>query len=217
MSCCAPPGIVSLISLAVLSYERYCTMMASTIASNRDYRPVLGGICFSWFYSLAWTVPPLLGWSRYGPEGPGTTCSVDWRTQTPNNISYIVCLFTFCLLLPFCIILYSYGKLLHTVRQVSGAGTLSRPGPGWDGTAAFLFWVDRLIVLDQQTCCCTDISPSPWLRGEKDSLLPDIAKLMAAPGSGSGRSGVSNTGSVSGFLMKAKTHRLTPPNLHAPI
>ncbi|TNM96453.1 hypothetical protein fugu_016114 [Takifugu bimaculatus] len=111
-------GIVSLISLAVLSYERYCTMVSSTIASNRDYRPVLGGICFSWFYSLAWTVPPLLGWSRYGPEGPGTTCSVDWRTQTPNNISYIVCLFTFCLLLPFFVILYSYGKLLHTIRQV---------------------------------------------------------------------------------------------------
>lgn len=101
-------------------------MMASTIASNRDYRPVLGGICFSWFYSLAWTVPPLLGWSRYGPEGPGTTCSVDWRTQTPNNISYIVCLFTFCLLLPFCVILYSYGKLLCIIRQVSRA----LPGSG---------------------------------------------------------------------------------------
>uniref|UniRef100_H3BXN0 Rhodopsin n=1 Tax=Tetraodon nigroviridis TaxID=99883 RepID=H3BXN0_TETNG len=116
-------GIVSLISLAVLSYERYCTMMASTMASNRDYRPVLLGICFSWFYSLAWTVPPLLGWSRYGPEGPGTTCSVDWRTQTPNNISYIVCLFAFCLLLPFCVILYSYGKLLHTIRQVSSVSS----------------------------------------------------------------------------------------------
>lgn len=124
----ATAGIVSLISLAVLSYERYCTMVASTIASNRDYRPVLGGIFFSWFYSLAWTVPPLLGWSRYGPEGPGTTCSVDWRTQTPNNISYIVCLFTFCLLLPFCVILYSYGQLLHTIRQVSCA-TSGPAGP----------------------------------------------------------------------------------------
>lgn len=121
-------GIVSLISLAVLSYERYCTIVASTMASNRDYGPVLGGICFSWFYSLAWTVPPLLGWSRYGPEGPGTTCSVDWRTQTPNNISYIVCLFLFCLLLPFCVILFSYGKLLHTIRQVSWFHTSAAAG-----------------------------------------------------------------------------------------
>ncbi|KAM9337237.1 teleost multiple tissue opsin b [Symphorus nematophorus] len=117
-------GIVSLISLAVLSYERYCTMMAPTIADGREYRPVLGGICFSWLYSVAWTVPPLLGWSRYGPEGPGTTCSVDWRTQTPNNISYIVCLFIFCLVLPFCVILYSYGKLLHTIRQVRSVSSV---------------------------------------------------------------------------------------------
>ncbi|KAF7660203.1 hypothetical protein LDENG_00286050 [Lucifuga dentata] len=56
-------GIVSLISLAVLSYERYCTMMAPAMADNTIYRPALAGICFSWLYSLAWTVPPLLGWS----------------------------------------------------------------------------------------------------------------------------------------------------------
>ncbi|KAG7231265.1 hypothetical protein INR49_012096, partial [Caranx melampygus] len=111
-------GIVSLISLAVLSYERYCTMMVPTIADGRDFRPALGGICFSWLYSVAWTVPPLMGWSKYGPEGPGTTCSVDWKTQTPNNISYIVCLFTFCLVLPFGVIVYSYGRLLYAIRQV---------------------------------------------------------------------------------------------------
>ncbi|XP_075996508.1 pinopsin-like [Genypterus blacodes] len=114
-------GIVSLISLAVLSYERYSTMMAPTIADGTNFRPALRGICFSWLYSLAWTAPPLLGWSRYGPEGPGTTCSVDWKTRTGNNISYVVCLFTFCLVLPLSVILYSYGKLLQAVRQVSAA------------------------------------------------------------------------------------------------
>ncbi|TKS87472.1 Pinopsin Pineal gland-specific opsin [Collichthys lucidus] len=117
-------GIVSLISLAVLSYERYCTMMAPTIASGREYRPALIGICFSWIYSVVWTVPPLLGWSKYGPEGPGTTCSVDWKTRTPNNISYIICLFVFCLVLPFCVILYSYGMLLHTIRQVRSVSSV---------------------------------------------------------------------------------------------
>ncbi|XP_029005127.1 teleost multiple tissue opsin b isoform X2 [Betta splendens] len=117
-------GIVSLISLAVLSYERYCTMVSPTMADGRDFRPALGGICFSWLYSVAWTVPPLLGWSKYGPEGPGTTCSVDWRTQTANNISYIICLFVFCLLLPFGVILYSYGRLLHAIRQVSSESSV---------------------------------------------------------------------------------------------
>ncbi|NWQ87990.1 OPSP protein, partial [Burhinus bistriatus] len=113
-------GIVSLISLAVLSYERYCTMTGPTEADTTNYRKTWTGIGLSWTYSLVWTVPPLFGWSSYGPEGPGTTCSVNWHSKDINNASYIVCLFIFCLVIPFVIIVYSYGKLLCAVRQVSG-------------------------------------------------------------------------------------------------
>ncbi|KAK3513438.1 hypothetical protein QTP70_014265 [Hemibagrus guttatus] len=111
-------GIVSLISLAVLSYERYCTMMCPSEADVTNYRKVAVGVVLSWVYSLVWTLPPFFGWSRYGPEGPGTTCSVDWMAKTTNNISYIICLFIFCLILPFLVIVYSYGKLLHAIKQV---------------------------------------------------------------------------------------------------
>ncbi|XP_036414229.1 teleost multiple tissue opsin b [Colossoma macropomum] len=117
-------GIVSLISLAVLSYERYCTMMGATQADATNYRKVIMGITFSWIYSMLWTVPPLFGWSRYGPEGPGTTCSVNWAAKTANNVSYIICLFFFCLILPFIVIVYSYGKLLQAIKQVSRINTV---------------------------------------------------------------------------------------------
>ncbi|KAJ8011142.1 hypothetical protein DPEC_G00055110 [Dallia pectoralis] len=113
-------GLVSLISLAVLSYERYCTMMGPTEADSTNYRKIALGITFSWVYSLGWTLPPLFGWSRYGPEGPGITCSVDWSSENANSVSYIVCLFVFCLIVPFAVIVYCYGRLLHTIRQVSG-------------------------------------------------------------------------------------------------
>ncbi|KAM6989633.1 teleost multiple tissue opsin a [Tautogolabrus adspersus] len=113
-------GIVSLISLAVLSYERYSTMMTPTEADSSNYCKISLGITLSWVYSLIWTMPPLFGWSSYGPEGPGTTCSVDWSAKTANNISYIICLFVFCLIVPFVVIVFSYGKLLCAIRQVSG-------------------------------------------------------------------------------------------------
>uniref|UniRef100_A0A8C5D6Q8 G-protein coupled receptors family 1 profile domain-containing protein n=1 Tax=Gadus morhua TaxID=8049 RepID=A0A8C5D6Q8_GADMO len=116
-------GIVSLISLAVLSYERYSTMMGPTEADASNYRKVSLGIGLSWAYSLLWTLPPLFGWSRYGPEGPGTTCSVDWTAKTTNNISYIVCLFVACLVLPFMVIVYCYGQLFRAIKQVSGIHT----------------------------------------------------------------------------------------------
>lgn len=109
---------MSLISLAVLSYERYCTMMCPTEPDVTNYRKVAVGVVLSWVYSLVWTLPPFFGWSRYGLEGPGITCSVDWTTKTANNISYIVSLFIFCLVLPFLVIVCSYGKLLHAVKQV---------------------------------------------------------------------------------------------------
>ncbi|KAI3375227.1 hypothetical protein L3Q82_021729 [Scortum barcoo] len=111
-------GIVSLISLAVLSYERYSTMMAPTEADSSNYRKISLGIALSWAYSLIWTLPPLFGWSRYGPEGPGTTCSVDWTAKTANNISYIICLFVFCLIVPFLVIVFCYGKLLCAIKQL---------------------------------------------------------------------------------------------------
>ncbi|KAG9333623.1 hypothetical protein JZ751_010796 [Albula glossodonta] len=111
------PRIVSLISLAMLSYDRYSTL---TVYNKRapDYRKPLLAVGGSWLYSLFWTVPPLLGWSSYGLEGAGTSCSVSWTERTPQSHSYIICLFIFCLVLPVTVMVYCYGRLLYAVKQV---------------------------------------------------------------------------------------------------
>ncbi|KAJ8282692.1 hypothetical protein COCON_G00052110 [Conger conger] len=110
-------GIVSLISLAMLSYDRYSTL---TVYNKQapDYRKPLLAVGGSWLYSLLWTVPPLLGWSSYGLEGAGTSCSVTWTSQTAQSHSYIICLFIFCLALPVLIMVYCYGRLMYAVKQV---------------------------------------------------------------------------------------------------
>lgn len=111
-------GIVSLISLVVLSYDRYSTL---TVYHKRgpDYRKPLLAVGGSWLYSLIWTVPPLLGWSSYGLEGAGTSCSVSWTQRTAQSHAYIICLFIFCLGLPVLIMVYCYGRLLYAVKQVN--------------------------------------------------------------------------------------------------
>uniref|UniRef100_A0A3Q3SH64 Teleost multiple tissue opsin 2b n=1 Tax=Mastacembelus armatus TaxID=205130 RepID=A0A3Q3SH64_9TELE len=110
-------GIVSLISLVILSYDRYSTL---TVHNKHalNYRKPLLAVGGTWFYSLFWTVPPLLGWSSYGIEGAGTSCSVSWTTQTAESHAYIICLFTFCLGLPVLVMLYCYFRLLWAVKQV---------------------------------------------------------------------------------------------------
>ncbi|XP_068036387.1 pinopsin-like [Anomalospiza imberbis] len=110
-------GVVSLISLAVLSYERYSTLTLCHKRSN-DFRKALLAVGVSWIYSLVWTVPPLLGWSSYGVEGAGTSCSVRWSSESAESTSYIVCLFIFCLVVPVMVMMYCYGRLLYAVKQV---------------------------------------------------------------------------------------------------
>ncbi|XP_067111212.1 teleost multiple tissue opsin 2b [Osmerus mordax] len=110
-------GIVSLISLVVLSYDRYSTL---TVYNKRgpDYRKPLLAVGGSWLYSVLWTMPPLLGWSSYGLEGAGTSCSVSWNERTVQSHAYIICLFIFCLALPIMVMVYCYGRLLWAVKQV---------------------------------------------------------------------------------------------------
>ncbi|XP_043927891.1 opsin-3-like [Protopterus annectens] len=110
-------GIVSLISLAILSYERYSTLTVCR-QQTPSYQKALLAVGFSWFYSLIWTLPPLVGWSSYRPEGAGTSCSVNWSSKTATSVSYIICLFIFCLIIPVSVMVYCYGRLLYSVRQV---------------------------------------------------------------------------------------------------
>ncbi|XP_042621057.1 pinopsin-like isoform X1 [Cyprinus carpio] len=112
-------GIVSLVSLAVLSYERYSTILCCSKADVSDYRKAWLFITGCWLYSLVWTVPPLFGWSSYGLEGPGTTCSVQWNQHSPETRSYVICLFVFCLLLPLLLMVYCYGKILIAIHGVA--------------------------------------------------------------------------------------------------
>lgn len=109
---------MSLISLAVLSYERYSTLTLCN-KRNADYRKALLAVGGSWIYSLVWTVPPLIGWSSYGVEGAGTSCSVRWSSESAKSTSYIICLFIFCLVIPVMVMMYCYVRLLYAVKQVS--------------------------------------------------------------------------------------------------
>ncbi|CAL1573165.1 unnamed protein product [Knipowitschia caucasica] len=112
-------GIVSLVSLSLLSWERYSAVLHTVPSDASQFGRARVAVVVSWIYSLAWTLPPLLGWSSYGPEGPGTTCSVQWHRQSVAARSYVSCLFLFCLLLPLLLMVYCYGRIILAVRTVT--------------------------------------------------------------------------------------------------
>ena len=62
--------------------------------------------------SIIWTVGPLLGWGSYAPEPFGVTCTLDWQTMP---VSYLALIFTFQYILPFIVIIFSYGNVVQTL------------------------------------------------------------------------------------------------------
>nr|XP_021137138.1 blue-sensitive opsin isoform X2 [Columba livia] len=114
-------GMVSLWSLAVVAFERFlviCKPLGNF--TFRGSHAVLG-CAATWIFGLVAAVPPLFGWSRYIPEGLQCSCGPDWYTANNkwNNESYVIFLFCFCFGVPLALIVFSYGRLLLTLRAVA--------------------------------------------------------------------------------------------------
>ncbi|KAM4740470.1 parapinopsin-like isoform 1-T1 [Anableps anableps] len=112
-------GITSLCTVALIAVERMFVVCKPLGQITFQKKHAIGGIVFSWLWSLAWNLPPLFGWGRYELEGVGTSCAPDWHNTDPNNVSYIIAYFAVCFAFPFTLILVSYAKLLWTLHQVS--------------------------------------------------------------------------------------------------
>ncbi|KAK1904329.1 Pinopsin [Dissostichus eleginoides] len=101
-------GIVSLVSLSVLSYERYTAVLLSSRVDISDFRK-----CW-----LVWGAPGSTLCS--GPCHPSW-----WHLRSPSSVSYVLCLFIFCLLLPLLVMIYSYGRILVAIRRVGKINLLA--------------------------------------------------------------------------------------------
>ncbi|XP_006638720.1 opsin-3 isoform X1 [Lepisosteus oculatus] len=108
-------GIVSIMTLTVLAYERYIRVVHAKVI---DFTWSWKAIAYIWLYSLAWTGAPLIGWNRYTLERHRLGCSVDWGSKDPNDASFILFFFLSCLFVPVGIMAYCYGHILYTVRML---------------------------------------------------------------------------------------------------
>ncbi|XP_027857548.1 opsin-1, short-wave-sensitive 2 [Xiphophorus couchianus] len=116
-------GMVSLWSLAVVAFERWLVICKPL--GNVAFKPEHAMACcvLTWIFALTASVPPLLGWSRYIPEGLQCSCGPDWYTTNNkyNNESYVMFLFCFCFAVPFTTIIFCYSQLLITLKMVAKA------------------------------------------------------------------------------------------------
>lgn len=77
----SPSGLVSMCTLTLLAYERYIVVCKPMAGFKMNVRRSFQGLLGVWLFCLFWAVPPLLGWSSYGPEGVQTSCSLGWEER----------------------------------------------------------------------------------------------------------------------------------------
>nr|BCL84788.1 green sensitive opsin type-C [Pseudopleuronectes yokohamae] len=115
-------GQVSLWSLVVLAVERYIVVCKPMGSFKFTGSHAAAGVIFTWIMAFACATPPLLGWSRYIPEGMQCSCGPDYYTLAPgfNNESYVIYLFVVHFTAPVVTIFFTYGSLILTVKAAAG-------------------------------------------------------------------------------------------------
>nr|AXB38866.1 n-opsin1 [Capitella teleta] len=106
-------GCNSIWILTMLSLYRYLKICHGPSMPKNDRPFVMTAAVLSCLMCAGWCISPFLGWGRYGPEIHGLTCSLDWEHQSPG---YIYSIFTCIYLIPLILMIFSYAKIITTVR-----------------------------------------------------------------------------------------------------
>uniref|UniRef100_A0A671QK85 Opsin 1 (cone pigments), medium-wave-sensitive, 4 n=1 Tax=Sinocyclocheilus anshuiensis TaxID=1608454 RepID=A0A671QK85_9TELE len=107
-----------LMDFVIYLYIVVCKPMGSFKFSSSH---AFAGIAFTWVMAMACAAPPLVGWSRYIPEGMQCSCGPDYYTLNPeyNNESYVIYMFVCHFIFPVTIIFFTYGRLVCTVKAAA--------------------------------------------------------------------------------------------------
>ena len=103
--------------LAYLAFERYQMIKEMRTTETRVNAKRLLSVGGCWVYALFWSVMPLFGWSSYGMEGIGISCSVEWHLRTRSGVSFIICLFVAAYVLPLSVICFMYFRTWSKIKQ----------------------------------------------------------------------------------------------------
>ncbi|KAG9337505.1 hypothetical protein JZ751_028696 [Albula glossodonta] len=116
-------GEIALWSLVVLAIERWVVVCKPMSNFRFGENHAIMGVAFTWIMANACAFPPLVGWSRYIPEGMQCSCGVDYYTKNPetNNESFVVYMFVCHFTIPLIVISFCYGRLVCAVKEAAAA------------------------------------------------------------------------------------------------
>ncbi|XP_070844093.1 opsin 8, group member b [Chaetodon trifascialis] len=102
-------GVASIMNLTILAIVRFLVSLNLQSPNEKISWKKVKMLCiWIWFYALIWALFPILGWGQYGPEPFGLSCSLAWGQMKNKGFSFVISMFSFNLVLPSIIIIFSY-------------------------------------------------------------------------------------------------------------
>nr|BBH84660.2 Xenopsin [Ambigolimax valentianus] len=112
-------GMTSMYLLTAIAVIRYIAISKPLLVRRISTAvAVVSCVCCS-LLGFLWAVLPAFGWNEFGLEGAGISCSVIWHSTDPSCMSYIWTVFFTCLVIPVGVMLFSYGGVLVTLRNLN--------------------------------------------------------------------------------------------------
>ncbi|XP_062591798.1 opsin-5-like isoform X1 [Saccostrea cucullata] len=146
-------GVVSISTLALMSFSRYihvCKSSKSSSLSKYTNFFIIG----SYVYACLWASLPLLGWGQYGVEPYGTSCTLKWTA----NKGFVTLMLILCIVFPVIVMKFCYGgvylylrrhcKAFRTVRSKTGDNIRKRE--------------EYLIKMAFMMCCAFMVTWTPY-------------------------------------------------------
>ncbi|KAM7361418.1 opsin Rh1-like [Cochliomyia hominivorax] len=108
-------GCSSILSMCMISLDRYNVIVKGMAGQPMTIKLAIIKIAIIWIMSSFWAIAPVLGWSRYVPEGNLTSCGIDYLERDWNPRTYLIFYTIFVYFLPLFLICYSYWFIIAAV------------------------------------------------------------------------------------------------------
>ncbi|XP_005182983.1 opsin Rh1 [Musca domestica] len=108
-------GCSSIWSMCMVALDRYNVIVKGMAGQPMTVKLAIFKIIFVWAMSSIWTFAPVLGWSRYVPEGNLTSCGIDYLERDWNPRTYLIFYTIFVYYVPLFLICYSYWFIIAAV------------------------------------------------------------------------------------------------------
>ncbi|KAJ7372932.1 hypothetical protein OS493_015388 [Desmophyllum pertusum] len=111
-------GLGTMLHHTVIAVEK-CLKTHRPMTAHVTHKKMLIVIALVWGFASLWGIFPLIGWSSYGPEGTGASCSIKWQSDEFVDASFIICTFVIFFISPSVVVVASYTTIYNDLQQMT--------------------------------------------------------------------------------------------------